>query len=315
MEHNYRIHLEKLKRNRKARKGLGFASILTITIFFAEVIGGWLSGSLALMADAGHMATDILSLAISYAAAVIAQKPATPNRSYGHYRVEILAALVNGLLLVLIATYICFEAYERLHIVREINAAEMFGFGIVGLLANIISAFFLYKSQGESVNIKAAYIHVLSDLLGSVAVILGAIGIFFTGFTILDPILSFIISLLILKSAWEIIVESVDILLEGVPRNIDISRIESSLRSLSHIKDLHDLHVWAITSGVNALSCHVLIDDYTNSREILLGINKMLKEKYDIDHITIQLEDSHVNEFVVSKRGASENQYHKHWYH
>jgi len=316
VEHNYRIHLEKLKRNRKAQKGLWAASILTATIFLLELIGGWMSGSLALVADAGHMATDILSLAISYVATIVAQKPATPKHSYGHYRIEILAALANGILLVLVTAYICFEAYERLQVNREINAIQMLGFGSIGLLANMISASFLYRSKDESVNIKAAYTHVLSDLLGSIAVILGAITIYLTGLTMMDAILSLVIAFLILKSAWAIIIESVDILLEGVPKNIDIRNIEHSLRGLTHIKDLHDLHVWAITSGVNALSCHILIDDYANSREILLGINKMLKEKYDIDHITIQLEDSHVNEFVINRSGDSKNpKYHKHWYH
>lgn len=318
MEHNFRVHIEKIKRNRKARRGLGYASIITLVIFFVELVGGFLSGSLALLADAAHMATDIFSLGLSYLAAWMASKPASAKRSYGYYRVEILAALINGLMLCVIALFICMEAYNRLMIQTRVNADEMLGFGLIGLLANIISAVLLSRNQHESVNVKAAYVHVLSDLAGSIAVIIGAVVIFFTGKFWIDSILSAVIAALILRSAWEIIQEAVDVLMETVPSNISIDEVKADLLKTEHVKDIHDLHVWSITTGVNALSCHVLVDDYKHSQELILGINKMLKDTYNIDHVTIQLEDDHVNDFVLKRHLNAmplQTEYPKHWYH
>jgi cobalt-zinc-cadmium efflux system protein len=297
---------------------LGYASLITFIIFFVELVGGLLSGSLALLADAGHMASDILSLGLSYLAAWVASRPASAKRSYGYYRVEILAALTNGIILCLVAVFICMEALDRLSLEHPIQAEEMFGFGLIGLLANIASAMLLFKNQSESVNVRAAYVHVLSDLAGSVAVLIGAVIIFTTGKYWVDSLLSFVIAALILKSAWEIIHEVLDVLMETVPSNIDIKEVEADLRQTSHVKDIHDLHVWAITTGINALSCHILVDDYKHSQEVLLGLNKMLKERYNIDHVTIQLEDNHVNNFVLKRHlnsSLSQTEYPKHWYH
>ncbi len=317
MEHNYRVHIEKIKRNRKARRGLGYASLITLVIFFVELIGGFLSGSLALLADAAHMASDILSLGLSYLAAWFASKPASAKRSYGYYRVEILAALTNGLILCVIAIFIGMEAYDRILNQQPIEAMQMFGFGFIGLLANIASATLLYKTKGESVNVKAAYVHVLSDLAGSVAVLISAVLIYLTGLFWIDSLLSVMIMVFILRSAWEIIVEALNVLMETVPTNIDIHEIEKELLKTEHVKDVHDLHVWAITTGINALSCHLVIDDYRYSKEIILGLNKSLKQRYNIDHVTMQLEDSDVNDFVMKRRLKSTDfppEYPKHWY-
>jgi len=291
MEHNERIRRERTFKGRKARKGLQGAVIVTGIIFITELVGGWLSGSLALMADAGHMATDLFALLISFAAIRFSTKPCTKERSYGYFRLEIIAALLNGIILCVTALIVTFEAFKRLSTPLDIEPVQMLSFGLVGLGANIVSALLLHKEHKESVNVKAAYIHVLSDLAGSVGVVTGAVIISLTGWAAVDSIISFVIAGLIIQSALKIIHESANILMEAVPRELDIHDIEKTLREVDHVINLHDLHVWALTSGVNALSCHLQVDNITEGRKILAAINRQMKEQYNIDHVTIQLED------------------------
>jgi cobalt-zinc-cadmium efflux system protein len=298
MEHNQNIYKEKLKTSASASKGLLFSTLLTLTIFIIELIGGFISGSLALIADAGHMATDVFALSISYFAVWMSNKPATNHRTYGYYRVEILAALANGLLLVGIAGLIAFEAVARIGSPKEIQTTEMIFFGLIGFAANLASACLLHRAKSCSVNVKSAYLHVLSDLAGSVGVLIGAGLIALTKWLFIDSLVSLFIAILIVRSGWQIVSEAIDVLLESVPREIDLTQIEGQLRAHRHVVDLHDLHVWAITSGVNALSCHIVIDEYDCSQSLILSINQMLKERFNIDHVTIQLENGHVHKHI-----------------
>lgn len=298
MEHNERILSEQNFRGGRARKRLKFAVAITGVIFFVELAGGWLSGSLALIADAGHMATDLFALLISYFAIKFSAKPSTRQRSYGYFRLEIIAALINGVILCIMALFITIEAWKRISLPKEIETIEMLSFGMIGLAANVINALFLRKEKDNNVNIKAAYIHILSDLAGSVGVVGGAILIQLTGWMILDSVISFFIALLIVRSALSIIKEAVNVLMESVPKELDIGDIEQTLLRFDHVQNLHDLHVWALTSGVNALSCHLLVDDLDEGQRLLTPIHRELKEKYNIDHVTIQLEDER---FLKSK--------------
>jgi cobalt-zinc-cadmium efflux system protein len=298
MEHNQHIYQEKLKKSTTASRGLFLSTIVTAGVFLVELVGGLISGSLALLADAGHMFTDVLALLVSSLAVWFASKPATKNRTYGFYRIEILAALLNGTFLCLIAVFICYEAIARFGTPRDIHTDEMVIFGGIGLLANVLSAFFLHRSKESSVNVKAAYLHVLSDLMGSVGVMVAAGLIALTGWQFVDSIISILIALLIVRGGWNVVSESIDVLLESVPRDLDIASIEKELRAHEHVVDLHDLHIWAITSGVNALSCHLVVDKYDCSQSLILSINKLLKERFNIDHVTIQLEDGHVHKHI-----------------
>ena len=292
MEHNERIRSEQSFRGGKARKGLQFAVVVTGLIFVVELVGGWLSGSLALMADAGHMATDLFALLISFLAIKFSAKPSTKERSYGYFRLEIIAALINGVILCIAALFITVEAWKRISMPKDIETIEMLSFGMVGLAANIVNAILLRKEKDNSVNVKAAYVHILSDLAGSLGVVGGAILIQLTGLMVLDSFISFFIAVLIVRSALNIIKEAVNVLMESVPKELDIGDIEKTLLDFDHVQNLHDLHVWALTSGVNALSCHLKVDDLQEGQKLLLPIHRELKEKYNIDHVTIQLEDS-----------------------
>ncbi len=319
MEHNH-IYQEKLKKSEAASKGLFLSTLVTITIFLVELVGGLISGSLALLADAGHMITDVFALLVSSLAVFLASKPATKKRTYGFYRIEILAALLNGTILCLIAAFICYEAITRFGAPREIHTDEMMIFGGIGLMANVLSAWLLHRAKESSLNVKAAYLHVLSDLIGSIGVLVGAGLIALTGWQGFDSVISILIAILIVRGGWNVVCESVDVLLESVPRDVDIACIEQELRAHEHVVDLHDLHIWSITSGVNALSCHIVVDEYDCSQSLILSINKMLKERFNIDHVTIQLENGHVHKHINHHRTSfiearSKLDYHLHGHH
>jgi len=318
MEHNQHIYQEKLKKSTTASKRLFLSTLVTTGIFLVELVGGWISGSLALLADAGHMFTDVLALLVSSLAIWLASKPATKSRTYGLYRIEILAALLNGTFLCLIAAFICYEAIMRFGIPKDIHTDEMMLFGGIGLLANVISAGLLHRSKESSINVKAAYLHVLSDLMSSVGVLVAAGLIALTGWQAFDSIVSLFIAGLIVRGGWNVVTESIDVLLESVPRDLDIVCIEKELRAHEHVVDLHDLHIWAITSGVNALSCHIVVDEYDCSQSLILSINKLLKERFNIDHVTIQLEDGHVHKHIAHHHIAlseRKNDDHHHAHH
>ena len=282
-------HHHSLESNRKA---LWIAIAVTGIVMVVEAIGGILANSLALLSDAGHMLTDIMSLLLSLVALQLAARTPSPTRTYGLYRMEILAALVNGATLVVISVFILFEAYKRFASSQVVNSRTMLLVATVGLIANGVATLAMSRSSKENLNIKGAYLHILGDALSSLGVIAGALIITFTSWYLVDPIISVLICLLILRGAFGLVKDSVNILLEAVPKDVSLDEVEKSLRSISGVKDLHHLHIWTITSGIHALSAHVLVDDVLMSRtgQILQEVNRVLRERHSVSHTTIQFE-------------------------
>jgi len=282
-------HHHSLEANRKA---LWIAIVVTGIVMIVEAIGGVLANSLALFSDAGHMLTDILSLLLSLVALQLAARTPSSTRTYGLYRMEILAALVNGATLIVISVFILYEAYRRFASSQVVNSRTMLLVATVGLLANGVAAFAMSRSSKENLNIRGAYLHILGDTLSSLGVIAGALIITFTSWYMIDPIISVLICLLILRGAFGLVKESVNILLEAVPKDVSLDKVEKSFRSISGVKDFHHLHLWTITSGIHALSAHVLVEDILMSRtgQILQEINRVLRERHSISHTTIQFE-------------------------
>ncbi len=265
--------------------------ILGITAGFmvAEVVGGLLSNSLALLADAGHMLTDVGALALSLVALRLAQRPPSPSKTYGYVRLEILAALINGAALLFIAGVILKEAWGRFQSPPEVDAPLMIVVAVVGLGVNVTGAALLRSHAEENLNIRGAYLHVLGDLLGSVGAITAGILILTMGWMMADPIISVVIALLILFGAWRLVREATDVLLEAAPRGLDVEELVENLREIEGLEELHDIHVWTLTSGFVAMSGHGVIDDLNMHRRILDEINERLKERR-ISHVTFQLE-------------------------
>jgi cobalt-zinc-cadmium efflux system protein len=271
------------------RSRLWVVLVITGLFMVAEVVGGLISNSLALLADAGHMFSDVGALALSLVAIRLAQRPPSPTKTYGYVRLEILAALVNGAALLVIAGLICWEAYGRLLEPTMIDGPVMLTVAAIGLGVNIVGAVLLHSHAGESLNMRGAYLHVLGDLLGSVGAIAAGLVILFTGWMPADPIISVVIALLILVSAWRLVREATDVLLEAAPAHIDVEKILDELNSIEELDDVHDLHVWTLTSGFVALSGHGVIDDPTHHPVILDEIRERLA-KHGIEHVTFQLE-------------------------
>jgi cobalt-zinc-cadmium efflux system protein len=258
----------------------------------AEIIGGLLANSLALLSDAGHMLTDILALGLSVVAMRFAQKPPTASKTFGFYRLEILAAFFNGLLLLFVSFYIFYEAYHRLLHPEEIKGLFMLVVATIGLLANGVGIVILRKSAHKSLNVKSAFFHLVGDTVSSGGVIVGGLLILYTGWYLVDPIISIFIGMLILRGAYALVMESVDILLEATPKDINVEKMLDDLRKIEGIKEIHHLHLWTITSGIYSMSVHVLIEDLLTSKsaQILNEIDKLLRDKYNIEHTTVQFE-------------------------
>jgi cobalt-zinc-cadmium efflux system protein len=274
------------------QRKLFIALLITAIVMIAEIIGGLLANSLALLSDAGHMLTDILSLGLSLAAMKLAQKPPTLSKTFGFHRLEILAAFFNGMLLFFISFYIFYEAYHRLVQPEEIKGLFMLVVAFIGLLANGAGILLLRKSAHTSLNVKSAFFHIVGDTISSGGVILGGMIILYTGWYLVDPLLSIFIGLLILRGAYALIVESIDIFLEATPKDINMEELLDELRKIQGVKEVHHIHLWTITSGINAMSAHVLIDDrlISSSAHILKEIKSLLRNKYNIEHSTIQFE-------------------------
>jgi cobalt-zinc-cadmium efflux system protein len=274
------------------QRKLFIALLITAIVMIAEIIGGLLANSLALLSDAGHMLTDILSLGLSLAAMKLAQKPPTPSKTFGFHRLEILAAFFNGMLLFFISFYIFYEAYHRLVQPEEIKGLFMLVVAFIGLLANGAGILLLRKSVHTSLNVKSAFFHIVGDTISSGGVIFGGILILYTGWYLVDPLLSIFIGLLILRGAYVLIMESIDIFLEATPKDINMEELLDELREIKGVKDVHHLHLWTITTGINAMSAHVLIDDLliSSGAHILKEIKSLLRNKYKIEHSTIQFE-------------------------
>jgi len=273
-------------------RALKIALAIVVLLVVAELIGGIISNSLALLGDAGHMFVDALALGISLFAITLAGKPSTTTRTFGYHRAEIMAALLNGIILVLVAIYIFYEAYQRFLSPPEVKTTLMLVVASVGLCANLAGIFLLRKHSHRSLNVKAAFLHVLGDTISSIGVIIGGIIMAVTGWGIVDPIVAVLIGCIILWGAVRLVRESSDILLEAVPRDISVREIIEAIKEVPGINDIHDLHVWTITSGIVALSSHILIEDQMISRtgEIVETVNRILTDRFNITHTTLQLE-------------------------
>ncbi|WP_134704656.1 cation diffusion facilitator family transporter [Ammoniphilus sp. YIM 78166] len=276
------------------KKGLIIALLITTGIMLLEFIGGLVTNSLALLSDAGHMLSDASSLALSLFAIWFATRPASPNKTYGFYRFEILAALFNGITLFLIAGFIMWEAYHRFWAPPTVASGTMMAIASIGLLANLLSAWALMIKGDvkDNVNMRSAYLHVLGDALGSVGAIMAGAVMFFFEWYIADPIISVIVSLLILRSAWGVIKHTVHILMEGTPITVDQEEVKLALGSIDGVIDVHDLHIWTITSGLDSLSCHLTIEDDRDSQDILQQAINKIEQQFKIMHTTIQVEKS-----------------------
>ncbi|MBM3707597.1 MAG: cation transporter [Actinobacteria bacterium] len=275
------------------RKRLLIAIVLTAAMMVGEVAGGLISGSLALLSDAGHMLSHSFALLVSFLAILYACRPATAEKSFGFYRAEILAALFNGIILLIITGFIFWEAYKRIISPKPINEVEMFIIALAGLAVNIATALILWKASRESLNVRSAFIHMLGDTGSSVGVVIGAVIIYFTGFYIIDAIFSIIIAVLILVWAVLLIRDSVRILMESAPKNININELKQNLVSnIDKVKDIHDIHVWEITTGMYCMTAHILIEDMSisKSRMVLNDLSRFLAENYNILHPIIQFE-------------------------
>ncbi len=274
------------------RRALLIAAVLTAGFMVAEAVGGLLTGSLALLADAGHMLSDSFSLFLALAAVSLAARPATARRTFGFKRAEILAALVNGVLLVVVSVWVIIEAIRRLEDPVEILGLGMLLVAIAGLAINIAAAWVLIRSGGESLNVRAALRHVLGDLAGSVGVIVAALVIILTGWQPVDAIVSILISLLIAASAWSVLREAVDVLLESAPEGLDTEQIGMAMAGHPGVDEVHDLHVWQITSGFPTLSAHVLVGAGADCHGIRLDLERLLHDRFEIDHTTLQVDHS-----------------------
>lgn len=284
--------LEDIHSFEKNRRALWIAMGVTVAVMALEFIGGILSNSLALFSDGGHMLTDAMSLGLSLVALQLATRPPSSTKTYGLYRMEILAALINGTTLILISVYILYQAYHRFQTPEAVQSHTMLWVAIVGLVANGIAAFAMMRTSKESLNIRGAYLHILGDTLSSLGVVSGGLIIYFTGWYVVDPILSVIICLVILRGAFVLVKDSTNILLEAVPKDVDLAEVQETVKSIPGVKDLHHVHLWTITSGRHALSAHVLVGDIQMSRagSILQEINQILRQRYRISHSTIQFE-------------------------
>jgi len=283
------------------KKGLLYALLITAGIMLLEFAGGLLTGSLALLSDSGHMLSDVAALALSLFAIYVSARPASPSKSYGFHRFEILAALFNGLALAVIAGFIIWEAIRRIPAPPEVDSGTMMLIASVGLLANLASAWALMRKGDvkRNVNLRSAFYHVISDVIGSVGAIAAGFLMYAFGWRLADPVISLVVSFLILRGAWELIRRTTHILMEGTPEGIDHERLKDALQSIEGVADVHELHVWTITSGFDSLSCHLRILDGHDSQQILQRAIRILEDEFRIRHAAIQVEASHIRHHEI----------------
>jgi len=272
------------------RARLSIVLALTITYLIAEAVGGYLTNSLALLSDAGHMLTDVAALMLAMLALWFASRPVTTTKTYGYYRTEILAALANGVALVAISILIFLEAYERIQRPEPVEGFEVMLIAAGGLVINMVSAWLLHSAKEENLNIRGAFLHVMGDALGSVGAIVSGILVWKWGWTMADAVVSVIVCLLIIYSSWKLIRESVNILLEGTPSHINVQSVIEAMESVEGVIDVHDLHVWTISSGKDALSAHVTMETNASYRRALRALQDRLRSEFNIGHVTLQLE-------------------------
>jgi cobalt-zinc-cadmium efflux system protein len=263
---------------------------ITVTLLAVQVVGALASGSLALLADAGHLLADAAGIGLALVATWLARRPATPERTFGYLRLEVLAAVVNAVLLLLVGAYVLVEAMRRLADPPEVASGLMAAFGVIALAGNGVSLWLLRRGQADSLNLRGAYLEVASDLLTALAVVAAAVVIAVTGFRRADPIASALIGLLILPRTWRLLREAVDVLLEATPKGVDLNEVRRHLIEAPGVTDVHDLHAWTITSGLNVVSAHVVLGEEAKPGDILDHLATCLSADFDINHSTFQLE-------------------------
>ena len=269
---------------------LRLALVLTFIYMLAEGFGGWLTNSLALIADSGHMLTDVAALSLTLGAIWFGARPATAKKTFGYYRLEILAAFVNGIVLVLLSAWVIYEAVRRSQSPPDVNGLRLTIIAVGGLIVNIIAAKLLHSDHKHDLNMRAAWLHVMGDLLGSVTAIVAGVLIVAFGWLWADPFCSVLISLIIIFGAWRLIIESVNVLLEGTPAHINLAAVEQTILETNGVGGVHDLHVWTISSGIEALSAHISHYESVVHAELLVRIREKLHERFGLDHLTIQME-------------------------
>lgn len=278
----------------KFEKPLWIAFGLTLFFLVAEVVGGLLTNSLALLSDAAHMMTDVLALGISLFAIRLSRRPADTRRTYGYARMEAIGAMVNGGLLFLLAGYILWEAVGRFRDPQPVATGGMLAVAVLGLVVNLISMRLLKAGAGESLNIRGAYLEVWSDMLGSIGVILGALAIRYTGWTVIDPVIAVLIGLWVLPRTWMLLRQAGHVLMQGVPDGLDLDEVRAAMRQQPEVADVHDLHVWALGSREPILTAHVLLAEGTGAPdEVRARIAEMLRTRFHIGHSTLQMERKH----------------------
>jgi cobalt-zinc-cadmium efflux system protein len=263
--------------------------LITGLFMIVEVVGGLLTGSLALLADSGHMLTDVAALGLSAFAMWMAARPSTPEKSYGYHRAEILAAVTNAVVLLLLSIWILYEAYRRVFEPPHVLGVPMLLIGLGGLAVNVASMKLLAGESASSLNVRSAYLEVLSDAISSVGVILGGVTIWLTGWFLIDPLLSAGISVFIVWRTWALLTQSVHVLMEGVPTHLDAKEVGQAMAGVPGVKGIHDLHIWTITSGLDALSAHVVVPVGEDRDAVLGRLQQLLRDRCGIDHVTLQI--------------------------
>ncbi|SFN48655.1 cobalt-zinc-cadmium efflux system protein [Chryseobacterium oleae] len=273
------------------KKNLLFVLVLSGTYMIAEVIGGLVTQSLALMADAAHMLTDVVGLFLAFIAIKIGERKADASKTFGYYRTEILAAVINAVILLAISLYVLYEAYQRFQNPPAVQSKTMLIVAGIGLVVNIIGMMILRKDSEGSLNMKGAYFEVLSDMLTSIGVMIAGVIMLTTGWYYADPIISALIGLLIFPRTWRLLKEAVNVLLEGTPKDVDIHKLRQSLEEVPGVKDVHDLHVWSLTSSVNAMSAHIVRDNGMAQNPLLKTLTEVTTANFKISHTTFQIEE------------------------
>ncbi len=276
----------------ESRRRLKVVLLLTSFYMVAEAIGGWWTGSLALLADAGHSLTDVAALGLALVAIWFGSRPATSSKTFGYYRLEILAALINGVTLVLISLLILYEAWQRFSAPPQVRGAAVILIATGGLLVNLTCAWMLHGRHQVDLNIRGAWLHIINDALGSLAAIIAGVLMWLFNWYLADPLISVLIALLIIWSSWRLIRDSTNVLLEGTPAHINLAAVEDVILTTAGVHDVHDLHVWTITSGREALSAHVIHLTGISQSELLKELRTKLSTRFGVDHLTIQMETS-----------------------
>ena len=283
-------HAHRHGRAHTSRRRLATVALLTATYMVAEAVGGWWTGSLALLADSGHMLADTAALTLALMAVWFGSRPATPGKTFGYYRLEILAALINGVALVLIALFIFYEAYGRWFAPTPVRSGVMTAVAAGGLAINLICARLLHRERHDDLNVRGAWLHIISDALGSVGAIVAGIVITLSGWYAIDSLIGVFIGLLIIWSSWHLIREATNVLLEGTPAHISLAAVEDAILETEGVSNVHDLHIWTITSGRDALSAHVIHAQSISQAGLLKELRTKLHDRFGVDHLTLQME-------------------------